>query len=391
MNRLTEAIHSKEPVTGYTHDFYRYPARFSPSFARAIIENFTKPGETVLDPFMGSGTTLVEARAMSRHVIGTDISSLAVFLAQVKTTVLSGKDIECIRAWSKSVSAHLNLRNSCEPSGDETRSYYQRNIRSRSTWPIRKTLELALNRVDQLHTDRQRRFARCALLRTAQWALDCRKEIPRAYEVRRQLLGYIEQMLAGADKFGDAVRRSEKKFGLGPVSVQCRLRSVIGIETDPLFKTCGPPKLILTSPPYPGVHVLYHRWQVLGRKETPAPFWIAGSLDGHGASFYTFGDRKQQELTGYFRQAHSAFQSLASISDPKTVIVQMLAFSEPNWQLAQYLEVMKRAGLVEIKFSELANSSDGRTWREVPHRKWYATQKGAIGASSEVVLFHRLS
>ena len=35
----------------------------------------------VLDPFMGSGTTLVEARAASRHAIGTDISSLAVFLS----------------------------------------------------------------------------------------------------------------------------------------------------------------------------------------------------------------------------------------------------------------------------------------------------------------------
>ena len=354
-------------------------------------EKFTKPGEVVLDPFMGSGTTLVEARATNRHSIGTDISSLAVFLAQVKTDVLCVKDIESIRVWSTSVLAHLNLRNSCEPSGDETRSYYQRNINGRSTWPIRKTLELALHQVGKLNTTRQRSFARCALLRTAQWALDCRKEIPRASEVRGQFLGNIEQMLVGADKFGDAVRRSEKRFGLGPVSVQCRQRSVIGIETDSLFTTCGPPKLILTSPPYPGVHVLYHRWQVLGRKETPAPFWIAGSLDGHGASFYTFGDRNQQELTGYFQRARDAFQSLASVCGPKTVIVQMLAFSEPSSQLGQYLEVMKRAGLAEIKFSELANNSDGRSWREVPHRKWYASQKGALGASSEVVLFHRLS
>ena len=391
MNPLIDAIHSKEVVTGYTHDFYRYPARFSPSFARAIIEKFTRPGEMVLDPFMGSGTTLVEARAASRHAIGTDISSLAVFLAQVKTALLTRNDIESIRLWSKSVAAHLNLRNSCEPSHHETRSYYQRNINGRTTWPIRKTLELALGQVGHLHTARQRRFVRCALLRTAQWALDCRKEIPRVHEVRTQLLGYIELMLTGADKFRDAVRRSQKRFALGPVSVQCRQRSVIGIETDLLFETCAPPKLILTSPPYPGVHVLYHRWQVLGRKETPAPFWIAGSVDGHGASFYTFGDRKQQEMAGYFRRAHDAFQSLASISGPKTVIVQMLAFSEPSWQLAQYLEVMKGAGLVEMKFSELANSSDGRTWREVPHRKWYATQKGSSGASSEVVLFHRLS
>ena len=42
------------------------------------------------------------------------------------------------------------------------------------------------------------------------------------------------------------------------------------------------PQLVVTSPPYPGVHVLYHRWQVDGRKEAPLPFMIANKLDGAG-------------------------------------------------------------------------------------------------------------
>jgi hypothetical protein len=69
----------------------------------------------------------------------------------------------------------------------------------------------------------------------------------------------------------------------------------------------------------------------------------------------------------------------------------MLAFSELSWQLQEYLRVMKKAGLSEIKFRDLANDADGRVWRQVPNRKWYATQKGTLGASSEVVLFHRRS
>lgn len=73
--KLLEAIRCKEPVGGLTHEFYRYPARFSPKFARATIERFTSPGDVVFDPFMGSGTVLVEARAMARHGVGTDISS----------------------------------------------------------------------------------------------------------------------------------------------------------------------------------------------------------------------------------------------------------------------------------------------------------------------------
>lgn len=391
MKCLSDAIQSKEIVSGYTHDYYRYPARFSPGFARTTIETFTEHGDLVFDPFMGSGTTLVEARASGRHSIGTDISSLAVFVARTKTTVLCRKDIESIRVWSQSVLNRLNLRAACKQSSGEVRSHYQRNINSPSTWPVRKAIQLALKEVDELDTVQQQRFARCALLRTAQWALDCRKEIPRVQDFRTQFLDHVEQMLAGADTFRSAVRASERKLGLRPVSVMCHERSAIGVETDPIFREWGPPKLILTSPPYPGVHVLYHRWQVMGRRETPAPFWIAGSQDGHGASFYTFGDRKQHELVGYFQKAFEAFRSVASVAGPKTIIVQMLAFSEPSWQLQEYLSVMKKAGLSEIKFRDLANDTDGRIWRQVPNRKWYASQKGTLGASSEVVLFHRLS
>lgn len=104
------AVHSQEPVTGLTHNFYRYPARFSPQFARAAIEVFSEPGDVVLDPFMGSGTTLVEASALGRHSLGSDISALAVFLARVKTTPLSEKDLLAIKNWAYGLREHLNLR-----------------------------------------------------------------------------------------------------------------------------------------------------------------------------------------------------------------------------------------------------------------------------------------
>ena len=63
---LIEAINVHGVVSGLTHDFYRYPARFSPAFARAAIELFTEPGDTVLDPFLRSSTSLVESLALGR-------------------------------------------------------------------------------------------------------------------------------------------------------------------------------------------------------------------------------------------------------------------------------------------------------------------------------------
>jgi hypothetical protein len=134
---------------------------------------------------------------------------------------------------------------------------------------------------------------------------------------------------------------------------------------------------------------MYHRWQVLGRKETPAPFWIADSLDGNGLSYYTFGDRHNPGLRSYFRTARTTFESIVRLADERTVFVQMLAFSDPSWQLPAYLEAMENAGLSEVRLSQLATEADGRLWRTVPNRKWYATKRGQLGAAREVVLLHR--
>ena len=61
---LVTAVSNRDKVTGAPHDFYRYPARFSPIFAREAIKTFTRPGDFVLDPFCGGGTTLVEALSL---------------------------------------------------------------------------------------------------------------------------------------------------------------------------------------------------------------------------------------------------------------------------------------------------------------------------------------
>jgi hypothetical protein len=139
------------------------------------------------------------------------------------------------------------------------------------------------------------------------------------------------------------------------------------------------------------VHVLYHRWQVRGRKETPAPFWITNTVDGNGASFYTFGDRKRRDLGPYYENLRAAFSSLARIADENTLLVQLVAFSDPAWQLTTYLNVMEEAGFKEMAPQGAANSSDGRVWRRVPNRKWYALQKESQPTAKEVVLFHRLA
>ena len=69
-----------------THGFYTYPAKFIPQLAAKIINEHSKKGDIVIDPFMGSGTTVIEAIINQRIGIGTDINEIAVLLSKVKST-----------------------------------------------------------------------------------------------------------------------------------------------------------------------------------------------------------------------------------------------------------------------------------------------------------------
>jgi hypothetical protein len=308
----------------------------------------------------------------------------------VKTAPLSSRDLEVLEARADQLPEQLNLRNQSAPASPWTALEYQRNISDKQTWPVRKTLELAIRWTERLPRLRQRHFARCTLLKTGQWALDCRKEIPTASEFRQRLYENLHEMLAGASAYSEAVREAEHRYGLeGKLSTHCFQRSAVGLELDPRLTQLPRPRLVLTSPPYPGVHVLYHRWQVRGRRETPAPFWLANSLDGHGCAYYTFGDR-QSQLTTYFEGMSVAFRSIARIVQRQALVVQVLAFSDPSWQLPEYLKMMTAAGFEEAAVEGLTDIPNGRVWRLVPNRKWYASQRGVIHASQEVVLFHRL-
>jgi hypothetical protein len=391
--RFLAAVGDSEPVSGLTHTFYRYPARFSPSFARTAIELFTDVGDWILDGFMGGATSLVEARVLGRKAIGTDVSELAAFVARVKTTPLSNSDLKAILAWANSLDGKLNLHNPAARASKWIAEGYQRNINTLQAWPIRKSLELALSTVDELKTKPQQEFARCALLNCGQWALDCRSTIPTSSEFRLRLKSIFKEMIAAAREYSQLVAQADQVFPKDESQhTLCLHRSVIGIEQETLVTRQGAPQLILLSPPYPGVYVLYHRWKVLGRRETPAPFWIANSLDGSGMAYYTLGDRKQQNLKRYYTEIGQAFTSLANVADEDSWIVQLVGFPNPSWQLPKYLKTLEQAGLMEIKLTDLANTKDGRLWRRVPNRKWFAAyQQTAESTAREVVLFHKLS
>lgn len=82
------------PVNNGRHNFHSFPAKFPPQLSRLFIDNLTSPGDVVLDPMSGSGTTVVEAASTGRVGLGFDIDPLALLISKVKITPLDQVSVE---------------------------------------------------------------------------------------------------------------------------------------------------------------------------------------------------------------------------------------------------------------------------------------------------------
>jgi SAM-dependent methyltransferase len=70
-----------------------HPGRFASQVPATLIGLLTRRGDCVLDPFMGSGTTLVEAQRLDRVSIGVDLNPIAVLSVAAKTIPLSAQAV----------------------------------------------------------------------------------------------------------------------------------------------------------------------------------------------------------------------------------------------------------------------------------------------------------
>lgn len=77
----------------FTHGIHKYPAKFFPELPRWIIQRYSSASDKVLDPFMGSGTTNLEAMLLGRFSVGIDVDPFARLLANVKTTLIDPEQL----------------------------------------------------------------------------------------------------------------------------------------------------------------------------------------------------------------------------------------------------------------------------------------------------------
>ena len=373
LDQLVAALNSSRYTSGSTHSFYLYPSRFSPEIAQTIITLFSEPGDSVLDPFMGGGTSIIEGMMLGRRMVGIDLNALAHFVVSVRTCPLSDTDADALRSWAGAKARRDRI---CAP-------YDERVLNLPAD--VQQFFAREIAAAQELRFPRQEAFARCALLRLGQWALDCRDaKAPGASLLRPKLPELVNEMLDGLVEFTDRCGIA----GISKREIPSRRQLFCGnsaevarLDSFPSSKV----RLVFTSPPYPRVHVLYHRWQVRSRKETPAPYWIADVPDGHFASHYTGGSRTPTGEQRYFSMIRDVFTTIRPRLADDAVVAQLIGFADVRAQLPLYLGAMKAAGFQEWSPAAF----EQRLWRKVPNRKWYAKLHGADAASSELLLFHR--
>ncbi|MBC8181561.1 site-specific DNA-methyltransferase [candidate division KSB1 bacterium] len=104
-------------VTSSTHGFHKYPAKFIPQIPKWAILKYLKVDskKCILDPFCGSGTTLVEGVLAGHNVIGIDIDPLSILISKVKTTPLKKIVFLDVYEWVKNIIQSKNSPNDFNP------------------------------------------------------------------------------------------------------------------------------------------------------------------------------------------------------------------------------------------------------------------------------------
>jgi DNA modification methylase len=86
----------KKSTTYFTHGFHPYPAKYTPQLVHKYLVSFCKHGYTVLDPFCGSGTTIVESAINGMDSVGIDLNPIACIVSKAKSNNYQDYDIRLV-------------------------------------------------------------------------------------------------------------------------------------------------------------------------------------------------------------------------------------------------------------------------------------------------------
>jgi DNA modification methylase len=241
-------------VMQHVHGFHTYPARMHPDTARELVSGLSGPNDAVLDPFMGSGTVLVEARLHGRRAFGIDANPLAVALAHLKLSGIEPDKRALFLGVVEAVCDHAEMRR-CAKAGPSRR--YSQQQRDAFEPHVLLELDGLSQGIDQASTPELAPTLRLVLSSLIVKVSRRRSDTSSAETQRRLSSGFVirffakkaRELLGRLDDYAHRLppRCPPAKLELGDARKLPLPNSSISV--------------IITSPPYPGVYdyVEHHR------------------------------------------------------------------------------------------------------------------------------------
>lgn len=247
----------------WTHDVHPYPAKFIPQIPGHLIARLSLPGDLVLDPFGGSGTTALEAVRLGRRATSIDANPLAALIGQVKTASVSPnvrQELDAVRA---AVTAHLASPLTAEDALARYATHIPDIVHREKWFADQSVAELACirNVVDSCSNDTARCICQLALSRTVQAACFQDSETryasrPRAVLPGESLQGFVRNLDRVLNSVGGSGGRLA--YGLADFLTGDASEVLSNLEAESV-------DLVVTSPPYGNAYDyhLYLRFRLL--------------------------------------------------------------------------------------------------------------------------------
>lgn len=145
----SESRHRRQPTRYSVHGLHEYKGKFNPQTAKALLNVLgLRPGHRVLDPFCGSGTTIVECCHNGFDGFGVDLNPLAVFISRAKLAALE-IDLDTLRRAIRTVVRRMGAASN-ETNATDDRARYLRGWFPKRNFDAIERLRCAALRLDPL-------------------------------------------------------------------------------------------------------------------------------------------------------------------------------------------------------------------------------------------------
>ena len=225
------------------HGLHEYKGKFNPQVAKALLNIFgVRSGHLVLDPFCGSGTTLVECAHADVLSVGIDINPFAVFLANAKLHALVTPAAR-LRSAQQKIQRNIQRRTQRAVSAPGARAVY---LQSWFTPEILGVIEALRTLIE----DTAGQDAPIFLALASNLLRDYSLQDPKDLRIRRRKTPlpdtpFVEAFVEACDRFFGRLEATQTILGTELPTGRAELRDTASLSTGDV-----PFDAAITSPPY---------------------------------------------------------------------------------------------------------------------------------------------